>query len=960
MQPDRNPVRRAARVAAAYALVSAAWILFSDQLVAAFTVDPAAMTRLQMVKGWAFVLATGLLIYAMMRREMARLIEVDEAQRASEASFRLVVENSRDIILFLQRDTGRILEANRAATLAYGRSRDELLSLQVMDLREPGTADLVPEQMARADSEGILFETVHRRRDGSTFPVEISSRGATIGGIRTLISVVRDITERRRSEDALRASESRFRTLADSMPQLVWTATPDGRMDYFNRGIEEFRGVVTQPDGSWEWSAMVHPEDLPLTLDAWRHALATGRGHEAEHRLCMRDGSCKWFLSRTTPARDAEGRIVKWYGTSTEIDSRKQAEQRLLDANRRLDCLVTESPAVVYTLGLRPVTSLKFISPNVEKILGWKPERFTENADAWTDCLHPDDVPTVADALARLETTGQAVLEYRFKDSRGRFRWIHDECRLVAGDAGAPEVVGAWWDITETRTAQEELRRLAAAIEQAAEMVVVTDAKADILYANPAFEKITGYRLSEVIGRNPRFLKSGEHDRGFYQRLWAQLSAGTPWQGRFVNRRKDGSRFTEETTISPVFGPSGEVVSYVAVKRDVTREQALEQQYLEAQKMEAIGTLAGGIAHDFNNILAVVMANAQMLEFSGALDAEARETLNQIVTASKRARRLVRQILAFSRRGPQEKVVMNLKPVVKETLGLLRASLPATIRLEHGIATNTGMLFADPTQMQQVLMNLCTNAAHAMESGGGVLRISLADARIEEGSALLEPGLVPGDYVKLSVADTGQGMPPWVLNRIFEPYFTTKEIGKGTGLGLSVAHGIVKAHGGAIKVSSAVQQGTVFDVYLPMVKAEEEEEAGKADLPLVGGTGRVLFVDDEPALTLMGRKILSQLGYTVQTADNPVEALEAVRSNPGGFDLVITDLTMPEMTGTALAEKLLEIRPDLPVVLCTGFSDRVNDDVLKTKGLRGLLLKPLTIQELAHAVRVAIASPKGD
>jgi len=1080
MKTDRNPVRMATRVAAAYTLVSAAWILFSDQLVAALTVDPAAMTRLQMVKGWAFVLATGLLIFLMMRREMGLLIAAGESRRASEANFRLLVENapepifiqaqsrfaylnaaavalfgagnsaellgkpvmdryhpdfhdvirerihrvnterrsapaieqvfvkmdgshvavevnsvpfeyagesgalvfvrdvterkraaeaahrfeilvenSRDIILFLQRDTGRILEANRAAALAYGYSREALLALRVQDLREPGTVALLPEQMARADTEGILFETVHRRSDGSTFPVEISSRGATIGGMRTLISIGRDITERQRAEDALRESETRFKALADSMPQLVWTATPDGRMDYFNRRIEEFRGVVQQPDGSLEWSAMVHPEDLQLTVEAWRHALLSGRTHEAEHRLCRRDGSYKWFLSRTTPARDPEGRIVKWYGTSTEIDSRKQAEQRLLDVTRRLDFLVTESPAVVYTLELHPAPRPKFISRNVEKILGWKPERFTGDVESWQECLHPDDLPAVTGALSRLETTGRAVLEYRLKDRQGRFRWIHDESRLVAGDAGAPEVVGAWWDVTETRAVQEELRRLAAAIEQAAEMVVITDAKADILYANPAFEKITGYRLPEVLGRNPRILKSGEHDHGFYQRLWAQLSAGTPWQGRFVNRRKDGSHFTEETTISPVFGPSGEIVNYVAVKRDVTKEQALEQQYLEAQKMEAIGTLAGGIAHDFNNILAVIMANAQMLEFSGTLDSEARETLNQIVTASKRARRLVRQILAFSRRGPQEKIVMNLKPVVKETLGLLRASLPATIRLEHGIAASTGLLFADPTQMQQVLMNLCTNAAHAMEPGGGVLRISLADARVDEGSALLEPGFAPGDYVRLSVADTGQGMPPWVLNRIFEPYFTTKEIGKGTGLGLSVAHGIVKAHGGAIKASSAVQQGTVFDVYLPAVKAEEAE-AGKTELPLVGGTGRVLFVDDEPALTLMGRRILGQLGYTVQTADNPVEALEAVRSNPGGFDLVITDLTMPEMTGTQLAGRLREIRPDLPVVLCTGFSDRVNEGMLKGMGLRGLLLKPLTIQELAHAVRVAIAPPKGD
>ena len=1160
------------------------------------------ITLMQMVKGWAFVLTTSVLIFFLMRQEMSRFFKADEAQRASESNFRLLVENapdaifvqtrsrfaylnaaatalfgaadaaqlignpvmdryhpdfhdiirerihqvnqerkpappieqvfvrmdgshlnvevnsvpfqfkgengalvfvrditerkvaeealrrfellvenSRDIILFVNREEGRILEANTAASTAYGYSRDELLKLRIQDLREPNTIGLVPGQMAKADAEGILFETVHRRKDGSSFPVEISSKGATINGKRTLISVGRDITERKQSEEALRENELHFRNLANSMPQLVWTATPDGRMDYFNRRVEEFHGIEEQPDGSWEWSKVVHPEDLQPTVDTWQKAVTSGETYEIEHRLLQRDGSYKWYLSRTTPVRDQGGRVAKWYGTSTEIDSQKKteaalaesearlrlalesaqmgiwelnlktnriawdgvdkdlpgiqpgqfnrtaeffyefvhtedraplqeakrkaiecrspyevefrvirpggelrwmrsqgrvicdqgdqpsrilgvvwditqlrhAEQKLVDANRRLDFLVTESPAVVFTYKLMPQPHLNYISRNVETILGWKPEWFTENFERWKECLHPDDLPVVSNGLAELERTGKQVFEYRFKDTKGGYHWIHDEQRVVVSEDGRKEMIGAWWDVTGTKAAQEELRRLAAAIEQAAEIVVMTDEKAEIVYANPAFEKITGYSQLEVLGKNPRILKSGEHDHAFYRQMWASLSSGKTWRGRIVNKKKDGRLYTEEATISPVLDPSGNIVNYVAVKRDITREQALEQQFLEAQKMEAIGTLAGGIAHDFNNILGIILANAQILEFSGVISSESKETIDQIITASKRARELVRQILAFSRRGKQEKIILNLKPIVKETIGLLRASLPATIRLEPHIAADTGMLYADPTQIQQVLMNLCTNAAHAMEKEGGVLKIALSNTSINENDTPLEPGFAPGEYVKLSVSDTGHGMQPWILKRIFEPYFTTKETGKGTGLGLSVAHGIVKSHGGAIKVSSIVRKGSVFEIYLPRIKGEASE-TDELDLPLLTGTGRILFVDDEPSLTLMGKKILDRLGYQVRTTNSPVEALEICRSNPSEFDLVITDLTMPELTGVDLAKALLEIRPDLHIVLCTGFSDQVNEKMLQSIGIRGLLLKPLTIHELAHAVRMAI------
>jgi PAS domain S-box-containing protein len=665
------------------------------------------------------------------------------------------------------------------------------------------------------------------------------------------------------------------------------------------------------------------------------------------------DGAKRWLKSQGRVICDHQDQPSRILGVIWDVTESKQAQLREQEATRRLDMLVTESPAVVFTYEMEPELHLNFISRNVETILGWKPEEFTTDMGLWAQCIHPEDIPSIDEGKRLLAETGKHVFEYRFKDSQGKYHWIHDEQRIINGEGRQKAVVGAWWDITETKAALAELTLLKAAIEQAAEIVLITDAKADIVYVNPAFEKITGYSPQEALGNNPRILKSGEQDNSFYQTLWGQLVAGMTWRGRFVNKRKDGHFYTEEASISPVRDASGHVVNYVAVKRDISRELELEKQFLDAQKMEAIGTLAGGVAHDFNNILAIILANAEMLEFSEELGSESRFTLNQIITASKRARELVRQILAFSRRGRQDKILMNLRPIVRETMGLLRSSLPSFIRIETYFGDDTGMIFADPTQMHQVIMNLCTNAGHAMEQKGGLLRIALANTTIAEKSSLLEPDFPPGDYVQLTVSDTGHGMPLWLLKKIFEPYFTTKEPGKGTGLGLPVAYGIVKSHGGTIKVSSGAGSGSIFEVYLPRAK-DEALEPEKSEMPLATGTGKVLFVDDEPSLTLVVHKMIRRLGYEVQTAHSPIGALELFRSDPKAFDLVITDMAMPEMTGTNLAKALLDIRPDLPVILSTGYSDQVNEEMLEKLGIKALLMKPITSQELAHAIRMAL------
>ena len=390
-------------------------------------------------------------------------------------------------------------------------------------------------------------------------------------------------------------------------------------------------------------------------------------------------------------------------------------------------------------------------------------------------------------------------------------------------------------------------------------------------------------------------------------------------------------------------------------KRAYSEKEKLEAQLQQAQKMESLGTLAGGIAHDFNNILGVIIGSSQLLEITNAVEESSRSTLGSIITASTRAKELVRQILAFSRHAKQEKILLNLKPIIRETFEFLRASIPSSIELRQQVDAKTDTIIADPTQMQQVLMNLCTNAAHAMEKAGGVLEVGISNVTLSPGDTRSYPDLEPGGYVRLTVTDTGHGIEPEVMQKIFEPYFTTKEVGKGTGLGLSVVHGIVKAHGGAIKVYSEVGKGTTFQVLLPRAEGNRADEA-KGPQALLGGKERILIVDDEIALVEITRQMLGWLGYEVEIRTSAIEALEAFRKNPGKFDLVITDLTMPQMTGMKLARQMFQIRPDIPIILCTGFSDQLEEKQALSIGIKSFLFKPLVANELAAAVRKALGN----
>lgn len=388
------------------------------------------------------------------------------------------------------------------------------------------------------------------------------------------------------------------------------------------------------------------------------------------------------------------------------------------------------------------------------------------------------------------------------------------------------------------------------------------------------------------------------------------------------------------------------------LKRETETKQ-LEERLRHAQRMEAIGTLAGGIAHDFNNILGVIVGYAELALLDIPKQTPTHRSLSEIFKASSRAKDLVKQILTFSRQTNQERHPLLIKPIVEEVLKMMRASLPSTIEMRHNFKPGLSPILSDPTQIHQVLMNLCTNAGHAMEEGGGVLEVNLDEVEIGPGNSDLSDDMQPGRYQILTVSDTGHGMDASIKERIFDPYFTTKGPGKGSGMGLSVTHGIVKSHGGKINCRSEPGKGAAFSVFFPTIEEKTPERQEQDDsIPL--GKERILFVDDETALADIGMQMLQNLGYDVVAKTSSIEALENFRTQPDQFDIIVTDSTMPNMTGVELAKNIKRIRPDIPILLCTGYSEGISDETLKAIGIAGLLMKPIIREKIARGIRHAL------
>ncbi|MBW2018772.1 MAG: PAS domain S-box protein [Deltaproteobacteria bacterium] len=514
-------------------------------------------------------------------------------------------------------------------------------------------------------------------------------------------------------------------------------------------------------------------------------------------------------------------------------------------------------------------------------------------------------------------------------------------------------VIEAIRDVTDLHQAQEALKesekRFRLLYENAPLSYQSLDEDGHIVEVNKAWIDFLGYSKNEVIGQWLGEFLALDYQEYFRNNFYRFKSAGEIHGMKFEMLRKDGAHIIVSIDGSIGHDEQGCFKAH-CIMHDITEREQLERQLRQAQKMEAIGTLAGGIAHDFNNILGAVIGCTEMSLFDVPEGTPVHRHLLEVLNAGNRAKDLVNQILAFSRQTEQERKPVKISLIIKETLKLLRASLPTTIKIRQYIETDSDMVLADPTQIHQVLMNLCTNAAHAMREKGGVLQIRLADVELDPEDAARHPDMNPGPYLRLTVSDTGHGINRAVIERIFDPYFTTKGPGEGTGLGLAVVHGIVKSHGGAITVHSEPGEGTAFQVFLPGIESRVTPEI-EAYAPLPTGNECVLFVDDEKVLVRIAKEMLERLGYEVIPRTSSIEALESFRERPDHFDLVITDQTMPNMTGTELAKELMRIRPDIPIILCTGFSEVITPEKAMAMGIREFIMKPLMTRDLAESVR---------
>ena len=820
--------------------------------------------------------------------------------------------------------------------------------------------------------------------------------------IEALSSAMVEALMRKRAEEALHKSEEKYRILIDQQGEGVVIADPDERFMFCNPAAEEIFGVPRGTLVGRNFEEFVSPQ----TLESVRKQTSRRRKGEKsayEIEITRPSGEKRHIVILATPWLDKKGQFAGAWGIFRDETERKRAETKLrfrvelenvististdfinLDSseidhgiNRALQKIGEFTGAdrsYVFLLSKDGTMAdnthewcAEGVEPQIDNMKRMSADAFpwwAEKMLAFEDIYIPRvaDLPEeAASEKAMLEAQGiksLIVIPMVYRESligfvgfdfvREEKAWTQDVEAILrmAGDAIANAL-----EHKETENAlRESEAKYRSLIQNSNDAIyLLVEGKFEII--NRRFSEMFGVTSEEVREPSFNFLQMvapRSHPLLDERMRMAQRGEVPPPRYEFTALTKDGREVEVETSVSRIPYRGGTATQ--GILRDITDRKRLEAQLRQAQKMEAIGTLAGGIAHDFNNILMAMLGYAEMAKIDLPEGTVARSDLEEVLKAGGRARDLVRQILAFSRQIDQERQPVQLHPVIKEALKLLRASLPATIEIQQNIDTDCGVVLADPTQIHQVLMNLCSNAHHAMRDKGGILEVELKSVDVDADFAVLIPNLREGPYVRLTVSDTGYGMDRATMERIFEPFFTTKAVGEGTGMGLATVHGIVTSHNGAITVYSEAGKGTTFHVYLPRLESKAPDAPLQVE-SIPTGKERILFVDDEASLARLGKQMLERLGYSVTTRTSSVEALEAFRAKSDMFDLVITDQTMPNITGMELAEEMMRIRPDIPIILATGFSETISPEKAKRLGIREYIMKPVAARELAIITR---------
>lgn len=1059
----------------------------------------------------------------------------EEVLTESEERYKSLFENNHTVILLIDLKNEAIIDANPAACTFYGYTRQQMQSMNMADLSIKSSKESPAERQKSYQRRQKQRIIKHKRANGEIRDVEVLTGPITISGKQLLYSIINDITERRKVEEALEKSYDFYLTLFEKFPGMIWRSDMQGEINYVNHSLLQFTGRGFTDELGRKWLTIVHPDDRESVEKVQYEYIAERKPFQMEYRLRHHTGQYRWIIDIGKPYENIEGDYAGYVGMCFDITDRKESEARIHRVNRLYSMLSMVNQAILETNdslalfntickvaveegGLKlawigmydsAVNRLQIVSrygqgenypdlldlslhgeerrypPALISLISGKyyivnsikneasladqdeavfngnlraeavfPLR-SENAVAGVFCLCVDKEDFFGDeeihllediakdisfALQKMkddETRKNAELslqvsEERFRtlvqsmddivfvlDNEQRYvgvygRWLeilglsenlfigktiremlgtelsaeHEIAnnRALSGEhviyswiAHTPGgnrymqtslsplrnssgeitgIVGVGRDVTELREAQKVQQVVqSVALDSAANAVVITDPDGIIQYVNSAFTTLTGYGKAEVIGEKPKILKSGKHDELYYRNIWETIQNGNVWSGEIINRKKDGRLYTEEMTITPVRNQLGTITHFIAIKQDITNQKQIQQHLFQTQKMESIGTLASGIAHDFNNILGIILGYTSLIEKNNNdNDNESLSRNIQVINQTvNRGAKLVQQILTFARKTELTLDVVDVNSVISELAKMLEETFPKTITMHLELAPHVPVLLIDQGQLHQVLLNLCVNARDAIQT-----------TKTDTGTITIKSAVVPGtqlqsqyddagsdNYLNISVSDTGTGMDEKTIERIFEPFYTTKEMGKGTGLGLSVVYGIVKSYQGYIDVKSSRGSGTEFSIYLPVHFATDEQAVkgtfGHDDIR--GGNETILLIEDESFLLEAVQTILEEKGYKVYTAVDGLSAIDIYSKHCDTIDLVVSDIGLPNMSGTEVLKELYKINRDIPFMLASGYFDPLKKKKIAEYGVKAFVNKPYQLNELLITVR---------
>jgi PAS domain S-box-containing protein len=924
-----------------------------------------------------------------------REAELLAALQQSEARYRQIVDTASEGVWCID-PQGRFISVNHRMSAMLGYSQKELLALSIFDVAVDEEHSQLRDQLQQQlNSETKQRDWRFKHKDGSDVWATVGTAPTydDAGHRNGAIGLITDITARKLAEERVLRLSRLYAVSSSVNDAIIRVSDPQSLYDY------ACRIAVEQGALKFAWIAMRDKADGPLELVAYCGGNATfvkqvmqrvnsTQAHPGPAGRALRDGitsvaneigndpnfyfksdalslsmqACAVFPMKRGDGvhgifaiysdhknyfRDEELRVLNALADDISFAVESASKQSALrESERMMATLFSNLPGMTYRCRNDVNWTMDVVSPGCLSLTGYDHENLLNNRDiSYEQIIHPLDREMVrAQVRAGLQQKQPFEIIYRIITANSEQKWVWERGTGVFDDRGEVRFIeGFITDVTARREAEEQVTAQAALLDKATDAIVLYGLDDTVYYWNRGAERLYGWSAREAIGQNVTQLTC--RDTPQRRGILTQLSERGEWVGELTQFTKSGTEVVVDTSWTLVRDDTGKPRSVLAINTDITQRKKLEAQFMTTQRLESIGTLAGGIAHDFNNILTAITGNATLAASDLPIDHPLRTPLREIEKASLRASDLVRQILTFSRQQEAHRQVARLPDIVAEALRLLRATLPAQIEINAYYAEHVPDIAADITQIHQVVINLGTNAAFAMRDHGGKLTTRLDAITIDEHSNDAPNTLLPGRYARLTVTDTGTGIDAAIQERIFEPFFTTKPPGQGTGLGLSVVHGIVRSHDGVITVRSELNRGTTFCLYFPQTNEVTASESPKLLQPHGNGQ-HVLYVDDEEALVFLTTRVLERMGYRVTGRTDAKQALNEFRDDPMQFDAVVSDLSMPGLTGPELARAMLAIRPDIPIILTSGYIREEDMKIVRELKIRDLVLKPNTIDDM--------------